>query len=208
MIENLLKKELSIVQIAESNAGVITINGNDRHWVEKLSRTTLENECNYFLQRDSPLTFDYLYIQSYLVRTYLLSSRINYEHIRGVYQCFVKPKQPITTDHAATTEETHIDLSLIEEWSHLEQISLDRLEAELRFLERIRAEITNTNEGGVQDKFLSEFVREADRERDLSEKYEQYMIKDFILGQIDTICRLYQKRLMTLKMHSTMSFAS
>ncbi|CAF1111410.1 unnamed protein product [Didymodactylos carnosus] len=96
-IINELSREMSILQITQGNMGVITLNKMDCQWIEQLSRASLENEKDYFIKLNTPLNFNFLYVQSYLIRTYLLYCRINYEHIKGKYQCYTQRKPPITT---------------------------------------------------------------------------------------------------------------
>ncbi|CAF4202353.1 unnamed protein product, partial [Rotaria sordida] len=88
IICELSKREISILQIAQENMGIITLNKMNCQWTEQLSQASLENENNYFLTIDTTLKFNFLYVQSYLIRTYLLYCHINYQHIKGKYQCY------------------------------------------------------------------------------------------------------------------------
>ncbi|CAF1352378.1 unnamed protein product, partial [Didymodactylos carnosus] len=109
-IINELSREMSILQITQGNMGVITLNKMDCQWIEQLSRASLENEKDYFIKLNTPLNFNFLYVQSYLIRTYLLYCRINYEHIKGKYQCYTQRKPPITTINLAVNDERMIDI--------------------------------------------------------------------------------------------------
>ena len=179
IINELSEREISILQITEENLGVITLNDLDCQWIEQLSRSSLENDDVYFLK------FNFLYVQSYLIRKYLLYCRINYEHIKEKYQCYIQRKLPMTTNNFHD-DENDIDMdyySLIaDEWNHLEHKTLDQLQNEFNFLQRI-IEILKDSLEDYSSMKISEFT----------EQFEQCRIKDFPLSQIKYIHRLYQK---------------
>ncbi|CAF1378195.1 unnamed protein product [Rotaria sordida] len=102
--------------IAQENMGIITLNKMNCQWTEQLSQASLENENNYFLTIDTTLKFNFLYVQSYLIRTYLLYCHINYQHIKGKYQCYTRKKVPITTNDIDMNSNT----LLFDEWNQLE----------------------------------------------------------------------------------------
>lgn len=192
ILSEFLKKEISLVQVAQENTGVIIINANDRQWIERVCRASLQNADNYFIRRDTALIFDYLYVQSYMIRTYLLYCPINYEHMKSKYQCFVKQNQPATTNEAITTT-TEIDISLKQKWSHLEQLSLDRLQLESKYLQHIRNMLDTVDDKTLDKISLSEFIENTNYGNDFAEKYDEYGMKDFPLSSIDTIQRLYEE---------------
>lgn len=86
LIDRLTRRELSIIQIAENNTGVITFNDEDYSYITHLSRATLEIQDQHFPTSLTPLHFNFLYVQSYIIRSYLLVRRINYHHIHKKYQ--------------------------------------------------------------------------------------------------------------------------
>ncbi|CAF3824124.1 unnamed protein product, partial [Rotaria sp. Silwood1] len=194
IICELSKREISILQIVQENMGVITLNKIDCQWIEQLSRASLENENNYFLKIDTSLKFNFLYVQSYLIRTYLLYCRINYQHIKGKYQCYIQPKVSITTNDLEMNNDIDMNSNslLIDEWNHLEQKNLDQLQNEFNFLQRIMDVIKNSSEDYSSMK-LSEFVRYINYDHRFVQQFEQYRIKDFSLSQIKNICQLYEQ---------------
>ncbi|CAM4874703.1 unnamed protein product [Rotaria socialis] len=189
IINEFLQREISILQISTENMGVITLNKITCQWIEQLSRASLENENDYFLKMNSPLKFNYLYVQSYLIRTYLLYCRINYQHIKGKYQCYIKRKTSIVDDD---NDNTDVERLSIDEWNHLDEKNFDQLQSELNFLQRIIDVIKNSEESHSSMK-LSEFVRNTNYDDRFAQQFEQYRIKDFSLSQIKNVYQLYEK---------------
>ncbi|CAF3300655.1 unnamed protein product [Rotaria sp. Silwood2] len=194
IICELSKREISILQIVQENMGVITLNKMDCHWIEELSRASLENEKDYFLKLNTRLKFNFLYVQSYLIRTYLLYCRINYQHIKGKYQCYTKRKIPTTTNNHKIDNDIDIDsnILLIDEWNHLEQKNLDQLQNEFNLLQRIMDILKHSSEDYSSMK-LSEFIRNTNYDDRFAQQFQQYRIKDFSLSQIKSICQLYEQ---------------
>ncbi|CAF1180009.1 unnamed protein product [Adineta steineri] len=186
IINELSEREISILQITEENHGVITLNDVDCQWIEQLSRSSLENDQDYFLKLNTPLKFNFLYVQSYLIRKYLLYCHINYEHIKEKYQCYIKRKISMTTNNF-NGDENDLDMdyysSIADEWNHLEHKTFDQLQNEFNFLQRIIGEVKDSLEDYSSMK-LSEFVQNTN--------YDQ-KIKDFPLSQIKYIRQFYQK---------------
>jgi hypothetical protein len=181
-------REISILQIAKENMGVITLSKTDCRWIEQVARASLENDKDYFLKSDTPLNFSFLYVQSYLIRTYLLYCRINYEHIKGKYQLFVQRETlPITTAEPADNEEPFSD----EEWNHLDQKNLDQLQTESDFLQQT-LDIIKTSPENYSSMKLSEFVRLEDYQHRFAQSFEQHCMKDFSLSQISNVLQFYK----------------
>ncbi|CAF3288496.1 unnamed protein product [Rotaria sp. Silwood2] len=87
LVYDIVSKDVSILQIARDNTGVITLTADDVLWLSKLSRASLITDTeNIFEIKENLLKFDFRYIQSYIVRTHLLSCRINFRHIVQKYQ--------------------------------------------------------------------------------------------------------------------------
>ena len=186
-VEQLIGREISILRIVQDNMGIIQLNPTDHKWIEQLSRASLINEKNYFFQLNSSLDFNCLYVQSYLIRSYLLFCPINYEHVRSQYQCYIRRKLPTISDDV-----NHVDEAFKEQWNHLEQMNLHQLENEHYFLQRIIDVLTNSIED-LSSKSLSEFVRTPDYEHRFLQQFQQYGIKDFPLVHIHKISRFYNK---------------
>ncbi|CAF3150845.1 unnamed protein product, partial [Rotaria sp. Silwood2] len=197
IINELSEREISVLQIVQENMGIITLNKMDYQWIEQLSRASLENEKDYFLKLNTPLKFNFLYVQSYLIRIYLLYCRINYQHIKGTYQCYIQRKVPITTNHLTNDgDDNNTDrqssILLIEEWNHLEQKNIDQLQNEYNFLQRIMDILENSTED-YSSMQLSEFVQNTNYDHRFAQKFEKYRMKDFLLSQIKQICQLYEQ---------------
>ncbi|CAF4270503.1 unnamed protein product, partial [Rotaria sordida] len=168
--------------------GIITLNKMDYQWIEQLSRASLENENNYFITIDTSLKFNFLYVQSYLIRTYLLYCRINYQHIKGKYQCYTRKKISIITNNI----DMNFNILLIDEWNHLEQKNLIELQNESNLLQQIMDILKNSSQNYSSMK-LSEFIRNTNYDHRFIQQFQQYQIKDFPLSQIKDICQLYEQ---------------
>jgi hypothetical protein len=197
LIIELSSKDVSILQIASDDTGVITLNNEDCLWIEQLSQASLLNdEQQYFLTSDSRLTFDFNYVQSQIIRTYLLLCRINYRHIIQKYQCHTKRIQTTTAtnvDNLELDEKYLIPLSeaqLENEWIYLKDMLLDKLYHAHSLLRQIALALKN-HPDDKSSIYLFEFVRMTDRDNDLYQKLEQYEIKDFQLCYIDHVLKLY-----------------
>ncbi|CAF1416941.1 unnamed protein product, partial [Rotaria sordida] len=188
IIFELSKREISILQIVQENMGIITLNKMDYQWIEQLSRASLENENNYFITIDKSLKFNFLYVQSYLIRTYLLYCRINYQHIKGKYQCYTRKKISIITNDI----DMNFNILLIDEWNHLEQKNLIELQNESNLLQQIMNILKNSSENYSSMK-LSEFIQNTNYDHRFIQQFQQYQIKDFPLLQIKDICQLYEQ---------------
>ena len=194
IINQLSQREISILQIVQENMGIITLNKMDCQWIEQLSRASLENEKDYFIKLNTPLKFNFLYVQSYLVRTYLLYCRINYQHIKGKYQCYTQRKVLITTNNLKVHDDIDMNsyILLADEWNHLEHKNFDQLQNEFYFLQRIIDLLKNSPEDYSLMK-LSEFIRNTNNDDRFAQQFVQYRIKDFSLSQIKHIYKLYEQ---------------
>ncbi len=186
LINELTSKEISILQIAQDNTGVITLNDNDCLWIEQLSRASLETE-EYFLRLDTPKNFDFLYVQSYIIRSYLLFCRINYRHIFQKYQFFI----PRKIDNHTTEEILNSDID--DEWNHIKKLNLDKLNNGHNLLRRI-IDLLKSSEGDDLSKLnLYEYLQKIDDQKDFLQQCEQNQIKDFPLEHIHHIYQLYEQ---------------
>ncbi|CAF4290799.1 unnamed protein product, partial [Rotaria sordida] len=144
---------------------------------------------NYFITIDTSLKFNFLYVQSYLIRTYLLYCRINYQHIKGKYQCYTRKKISIITNNI----DMNFNILLIDEWNHhLEQKNLIELQNESNLLQQIMDILKNSSQNYLSMK-LSEFIQNTNYDHRFIQQFEQYQIKDFPLSQIKDICQLYEQ---------------
>jgi len=159
LINELTSKEISILQIAQDNMGVITLNDNDCLWIEQLSRASLETE-EYFLRLDTPKNFDFLYVQSYIIRSYLLFCRINYRHIFQKYQFFIPRK---IGNH--TTEEI-LNSDIDDEWNHIKKLNLDKLNNGHNLLRRVIDLLKNSEGDDLSKLNLYEYLRKIDDQKD------------------------------------------
>jgi hypothetical protein len=196
LVNELTSKQVSIIKVANDNTGVITLNEKDCSWIEQLSQASLVNDDGqYFITSDSRLTFDFVYVQSQIIRTYLLFCRINYHHIIQKYQCHTKRIQTTTTNiESLDLDEKYLiplnDHQIENEWIYLKDLLLDKLYHAHSLLRQI-ALILKNHPDDKSSIFLFEFVRMIDHDNDLSQRLEQYKIKDFQLCHIDHVLKLY-----------------
>ncbi|CAF1430588.1 unnamed protein product, partial [Rotaria sordida] len=187
-----------IMRILSNNTGVITLTDNNYSWIEQLCQASLMNKEEYFPTSDTQFNFDFLYVQSYIIRTYLLFCRINYRHIAQKYQCHIRQTQ-ITT----TTIDTEIfDLGenysvllnseqLEIEWNHLKDMLLDKLYHSNNLLRQI-SRILKHHPEDVSFKNLYDFIESTDRDTSFRDQLEKYEIKNFQLCYIQHIRKLYE----------------
>jgi hypothetical protein len=193
LFKKLASKEMSILKVANDNTGVMTLNDEDCLWIEQLSQASLvNNENENFLTANSRLMFDFVYVQSQIIRTYFLLCHINYRHIHQKYQCHTKR---IQTTNTTEFESLNLDKQYLvplsnEQLEDLKDMSLDKLYNAHCILRQIALTLT-THQDDKSLIYLYEFVRTTDHDRDLYQKLEQYEIKDFQLCYIDHILKLY-----------------
>ncbi|CAF1573843.1 unnamed protein product [Rotaria sp. Silwood1] len=200
MANELISKEVSILIIAGNNNGFITLTDDDFSWIEQLCRASLLVDDEYFPKFGTKFTVDFMYLQSYIIRTYLLRCHINYRQIVQKYQCYVRQIK-----HMNTTENTEIldlgenyailldERQLETDWKHLKLMYLDKLYHGHNFLRQI-ATILRHNSDDHSSKGLYEFVESGTEENaHLREQLERYEIKDFQLCYIDHVRQLYEK---------------
>ncbi|CAF1380067.1 unnamed protein product, partial [Rotaria sordida] len=195
LVNNLTSKEVSILQIVHDNTGVITLTENDCLSIEQLSCATLINENDEYFQRiDTKLNFDFIYLQSYIIRTYLLFCHINYRHIIQNYQCHKKRIQGIVDGEIFDLDEKYsIQLTrqqLENDWNHLKDMYLDKLYHSHNLLRQITIILKNYQDDLSQIN-LYEFIQSLGDDNNLFEQIQQFEIKDFQLCYIDHIRQLY-----------------
>ena len=197
LVNNLTSKEVSILQIVHDNTGVITLTNDDCSWIEELARANLINENDEYFQRaDTQLNFNFLYLQSYIIRTYLLFCRINYRHIIQNYQCHVR-----RTTTTTLTDSEILDLDekysvplnrqqLETEWNHLKDMYLDNLYHGHNLLRQI-ATILKHQQDDVSQRNLYEYIQSFGEQHSILGQIQHYAIKDFQLCHFGHIRQLY-----------------
>lgn len=198
IVIDLSKREISILQIAESKLGVISINEADCRWIEQLARATLDKEDSYFLTSGSPLNFQFIYFQTYLVRTYLLYCGINDTHFESKYQFYVQPHMPSVVERHNDIADPELDVQNEQKWDHLKFNDLDRLQNEFQFIQMIK-NLLNTDPQNYSMMMLSEFVQLDNEDYQFARQYEKYQISDFRLSQIENICGFYQQAIIRVQ---------
>lgn len=200
LINEVSSKEVSVLQIMYDDAGVITLNDHDYSYIEKLCRASLISQKEYFPTLNVPLTFDFLYVQSYIIRKHFLRCRINYRHIAQKYQWYVRrvPGATTTTDDIETfdlDEKYTVSLShqqLESDWNHLKEMPLDKLYHSHRLFRQIVLILKDQENDRSADN-LYEFIESIDDDNnDLRQQIEQYEIKNFKLCYIDHVRKLYK----------------
>ncbi|CAF1245410.1 unnamed protein product, partial [Rotaria sordida] len=196
LIKELTSKNISILQIANDNTGVINLNEKDCLWIEQLSQASLiHNIEQYFITSGSRIKFDFVYIQSQIIRTYLLFCRIDYHHFIQKYQCHTKRKSTINVEYLNLDKKYLIRLSdeqLENEWNHLKDILLDKLYYSHNLLRQIALTLKD-QQNDFSSNNLFEFIRIIDYDNDILQRLEQYEIKDFQLCYIDHIIEIYKE---------------
>ena len=195
VINDLSSKEVSLVQIGRDDTGVITFTENDFQWIEQLSRAILiTNDDHYFQRADQPINFDFLYLQSYIIRTHLLLCPINYEHIIQNYQCYVRRTHLIAANTMLDLDERYCvqlnDQQLKFDWNHLKEMQLDKLYHGHHLLRQICLILKHHQEDSSRMN-LFEFLQSLGNDQNIRQQIEQYEIKDFQLRYIDHIRTLY-----------------
>ena len=196
VINDLSSKEVSLLQIVRDNTGVITFTENDFQWIEQISRAILiTNNDEYFQRVDQSLNFDFLYLQSYIIRTHLLLCPINYEHVIQNYQCYVRRTNVNAHDAILDLDDkyciqlNHQQLEI--DWNHLKEMQMDKLYHGHHLLRHISFILKHQQEDRSQIN-LFEFIQSLGDDQNIRHQIEQYEIKDFQLCYIDHIRTLYQ----------------
>ena len=188
VINDFTSREVSLLQILHDNTGVITFTENDFQWIEQLSRATLiTNKDEYFQRSDQSLNFDFLYLQSSIIRTHLLLCPINYKHVIQNYQYYVRR----TNDEILDLDEIYCIQQLEIDWNHLKKMQMDKLYHGYHLLRQISFILKHHQEDCSQMN-LFEFIQSLADDQNIRHQIEQNEIKDFQLCYIDQIRRLYE----------------
>ncbi|CAF4268789.1 unnamed protein product [Rotaria sp. Silwood2] len=180
LIKELISKNVSILQVANDNTSVINLSEKNCLWIEQLSQTShINNEDQYFITSDSRLMFDFIYIQSQIIQTYLLYCYINYRHIIQKYQCHTNRIKSTTHDERLDLDEKYL-------------VRLNKLYDTHKLLRQIALTL-KTHQNDFSTNHLFEFVRMIDKDNDILQRLEQYEIKDFQLCYIDHVIEIYEE---------------
>ncbi|CAF4886271.1 unnamed protein product [Rotaria sp. Silwood1] len=195
LVYDIVSKDVSILQIALDNTGVITLTADDVLWLSKLSRASLITDTeNVFEIKENLLKFDFRYIQSYVVRTHLLLCRINFRHIVQKYQCYKRKNQTNNESEMIELGENyskHIDRDKLEtEWSHLKDMLVDKLTNGYKLLRQIML-LIKSNENDLSYLSLNEFLNIHANDQTIREQCELYEIRNFQLCYLNHIQELY-----------------
>ncbi len=190
LIDDLISKEVSILQIARDNTGVITLTSNDISWLSKLSRASLITND----QKTNIFKFDFRYIQSYVIRTHLLFCHINFRHIIQKYQCYQRKIQTNNESEMIELGENYsqaIDREKLEsEWSHLKDMLFDKLSDAYKLLRHIIL-LIKSNDQDLSRLSLNEFLNTYANDEKLRTQRDRYEIRDFQLCYLNHIQKLY-----------------
>ncbi len=190
LIDKLSARELSIVQIVQENTGVITLNDQDCLSIESLSRASLEIEEEYFPKSNVQFNFNFLYIQFYIIRSYLLLCRINYHSIHQKYQCYTQ--QPITYQIEKKTSKKSIYTLNDPQFNYLQEMTLGNLYDEYNLLRQL-VDLLKHHQDDASNMNLHEFLRTTNDNNEIVRQLEKCQIKDFQLCYIDDVCQLYEE---------------
>jgi hypothetical protein len=190
LINKLSLKNLSILQIVQENTGVIALNVNDCLWIERLSRASLENEEEYFPKFDKQFHFNFLYIQFYIIRSYLLVCPINYQHIHEKYQCYTHRPMILPTDKQTFDQSSFLLTN--PQFHYLQEMTLSKLYHGFHLLQEI-IDMFKRDQQDFSNVNLLEFIQTIDNRNELLRQIETYEIRDFQLYLIDDVCQLYEQ---------------
>ena len=199
LVNELASREVSILQVISSNTGVIALTEKDCSWVEKLCQASIiENEQEASINANTIFTFDFEYVQSQIIRTYLLLCPINYRHIAQKYQCHTRraPNTSVNTeiDTLDLDERYRIPLSddqVEKEWSYLKLSPLDQLYRAYGLLRQIAVTLQNNTDDERASGDLFTFVQSTDDDNYVRRKLEEHEIKNFRLCHLYYVIKLY-----------------
>ena len=198
LVDELTSKEVSVLQLIDDSSGVITLNEQDYSYIEKLCRASLSINNEYFLTHNMPMTFDFLYIQSYVIREHFLHCRINYQSVAQKYQCYIRQTRAAKTsaseiDTLDLDEKYTVPLSgeqLETDWNHLKEMTIDKLYHGCRLLTQIALILKDKQDDRSADN-IYDFIESTDDNADLHQQLKLHEVKNFKLCHIDSVRRLY-----------------
>jgi hypothetical protein len=189
LVDDLISKEVSILQIARDNTGVITLTTSDVLWLSKLSRASL------IINEDHSLKFDFRCVQSFIIRTYLLLCRISYRHIIQKYQCHTRKSQ---TNNESETIELDVNYSknieqdkLEIEWNHLKSMLFDKLSDGHKFIRQIILLVKSNENNDLSHFSLNEFLAIHANDQTIQQQRQFCEIPDFQLCYLNHVQQLY-----------------
>ncbi|CAF4174795.1 unnamed protein product, partial [Rotaria magnacalcarata] len=194
LIGKIVPKEVSIVQVVRENTGVISLNKNDCLWIEKLALTNRVVESEIFPTYDTKLNFDYLNVQSYIIRTYLLLCHIKYQDICQKYMYLVPRKVmnavTMTDDEMFKLNENY-SIPLETDWNHLNEIPIDQLYHSYNFLRQIASILKNeSNDRSIMD--LYDYIETIEDKDLIVLKMGECKVQNFQLCHMNRVSKLYK----------------
>ncbi|CAF4331676.1 unnamed protein product, partial [Rotaria sp. Silwood2] len=194
LVAKVMQKTISITHVAFYNTGAIALNDNDCQWIEKISCASLMVDEEYFLRLNKSLNFDFVSIQSYIIRTYLLLFRINYKHIAQKYRCFERRKM-LSVITASNNEIFNLienySVRLENEWNHLNDMLIDKLYHGYNLLKQIALQLKDQQDD-LSSTNLYDFVRSITVDEFLLQQLVDNEVKDFKLCYINNLGKLYE----------------
>ncbi|CAF3675518.1 unnamed protein product [Rotaria sp. Silwood1] len=200
-VKKLIPNKISITQIALYNTGVITLNDRNCSWIDQILRASLMLGKNYFPKLDTSFNFDFAYIQSYIIRTYLLLCHINYQHIAQKYQLYEPRKMtPVVLmyDDETFDLDENYSVPLEDDWTHLNDMLMDKLYHGYNLLKRIASIIKNesTDSSSVS---VYELIQSIPQNESLMQQLVQYDVRDFKLCHLNLVGKLYRTLIKTFE---------
>ncbi|CAF4015121.1 unnamed protein product [Rotaria sp. Silwood1] len=178
----------------QENTGVICLNDDDCSWIEKFACANLILEDEFLPTYDTKLNFDYLYVQSYVIRTYLLLCHIKYQHIAQKYMFFVPRKitnvVTMNDDDMFKLDENY-SMPLETDWRHLYVMPIDQLYPGYNILRQIASTLKN-EPCNRSDMRLFEYIETIEDKDQIIEKLNEYKVQDFQLCHMNHVGKLYK----------------
>ncbi|CAF4526381.1 unnamed protein product [Rotaria socialis] len=194
LIGKIVPKEVSIIQVVRENTGVISLNGNDCLWIEKLALANRVVENEIFPTYDTKLNFDYLNVQSYIIRTYLLLCHIKYQDIAQKYMYFV-PRKIMNAVTMADDEmfklNENYSIPLETDWDHLNEMPIDQLYHSYNVLRQIASTLKNeSNDRSIMD--LHDYIETIEDKDLIVPKMQECKVQNFQLCHMNHVSKLYK----------------
>ncbi|CAF1180202.1 unnamed protein product, partial [Adineta ricciae] len=196
LVNDITSKKISILQLINHNTGIISLDEQDCQWTQRLCQSCIISNDEYaFINNKSSFTFDFEYIQSQIIRIYLLYCEINYDHITQIYQCYIEQMSTKTENEDLDLHEKYMLLfnneQIESEWNYLKTIPLDKLYNSFTLLKQIASSLKTSSNDLDQPSTLYSFLGSTDEGRDLLERIKQHGIRDFSLCYLNHMIKLY-----------------
>ncbi|CAF3731288.1 unnamed protein product [Rotaria sp. Silwood1] len=194
LIGKIVPKEVSIIQVVREGAGVLTLKKDDNSWIEKYALANLILDNEVFPAFDTELNFDYLNVQSHIIRTYLLLCHIKYQDISQKYVCFIPRKvtNAITTGVDGIIElDENYSVPLEDDWIHLNILSIDQLYYGYTILRQITSILKNEQRDQSSEQLYT-YIQTINGKDLTVEILKENNIRDFQLCHMNHVGKLYK----------------